>query len=236
MSSEPSSIPTPYFGAVSHGQPQSAFPELTNAPYQDPSVRNGSKCILRRVSKIHKCRQCPESEEFPTSVDLEVHARRTLHRPFFCQEQGCQRDFRRQDTLIRHMTTWHRSREPHSCDECEKTFKRKESLMTHKKFRHTKRVDGQPLCTLRSSVTSAADLSSDCAFQNVLSYGGAFIPDDNRKMEPSFAVPSYHEMEPFPDRDLEQILYSPGLFGEEPAIPAQTHLRGWAPRLDVPRT
>lgn len=83
----------------------------------------------------HICPNCPESFTGDTAVKLEAHARQTGCFPFICPE--CKnKAYRRQDSLNRHIYTWHKPHDPHNCDQCPKSFKRKDVLTLHKKLIH----------------------------------------------------------------------------------------------------
>lgn len=95
------------------------------------------------VSKFNKtwdCCNCNPPKIFKTSLELEVHARLTGHRPYVCKEGDCAgspKTFNRRDTHVRHQTTFHKPlKDPHICDHCSQTFKRRERLRLHRMMDH----------------------------------------------------------------------------------------------------
>lgn len=100
-------------------------------------------CISENDGR-YVCMECQQS--FPTSYELEGHAKLNGHRTYVCTEAGCGRSYPRRDTFVRHMAT-HRSFEPHPCPICpqhpnRKVFKRKDHLTQHIRNRHPTAYSG----------------------------------------------------------------------------------------------
>ncbi|KAG6959637.1 hypothetical protein JG687_00008663 [Phytophthora cactorum] len=96
-----------------------------------------------------KCAECGEQFQFAT--ELSAHSQRTRHRPFGCQDGGCEKRYSKREHLTRHVETVHvrgstqslEERKPYKnvnlpfeCSECLKGFKKKSELQAHSYRKH----------------------------------------------------------------------------------------------------
>lgn len=85
---------------------------------------------------------------FPTSQELDAHAKQERHRSYVCKE--CKKTYSRRDTHVRHMSR-HKNSEVFACEFCkldrvEKVFKRKDHLRQHQRKIHLSPSSKTRLC------------------------------------------------------------------------------------------
>ncbi|KAG2994396.1 hypothetical protein PC128_g4697 [Phytophthora cactorum] len=89
-----------------------------------------------------KCAECGEQFQFAT--ELSAHSQRTRHRPFGCQDGGCEKRYSKREHLTRHVETVHvrgstqslEERKPYKCELCQARFTYNHGLTRHMKRSH----------------------------------------------------------------------------------------------------
>lgn len=108
-----------------------------NSPPLSPVPSTAEMNLRGRSKSYWPCAECYHS--FPTSQDLESHARSISHKAYRCEE--CGKGFSRRDTFGRHVATHNTAAGNHACKACEqdnkvRIFKRKDHLEQHIRNRH----------------------------------------------------------------------------------------------------